>query len=238
MDSGCCLQLLEDGDSKSKTASNMFTETEGLKDNLSGDEEVKNQLAFGIEAILSRNNAPHAGTNKMILNKEEEGECEVKREREESKPEHLTRTSITMPHISPLSSSSSFTSYSSLWSDDKRSGSTSPPSDELRRPFLSSLTSSSSSLRIAAPEQGEEKLLRPMLPFLLPHNLSLRRHRVDRSLLNSTECFCQNNEFEMAPKKHQQIMFRKPRTPFSPEQLATLENSYRRRYNLCYGQRI
>ena len=197
MDSGCCLQLLEDGDSKSKTASNMLTETEGLKDNLSGDEEVKNQLAFGIEAILSRNNAPHAGTNKMILNKKE-GECEVKREREESKPDHLTRTPITMPHISPLSSStsltsstssSSFTSYSSLWSDDKRSGSTSPPSDELRRPFLSSLTSSSSSLRIAAPEQGEEKLLRPMLPFLLPHNLSLRRHRVDRSLLNSTECF-------------------------------------------------
>ena len=43
MDSGCCLQLLEDGDSKSKTASNMFTETEGLKDNLSGDEEDKNQ---------------------------------------------------------------------------------------------------------------------------------------------------------------------------------------------------
>ena len=200
MDSGCCLQLLEDGDSKSKTASNMFTETEGLKDNLSGDEEVKNQLAFGIEAILSRNKAPHARTNKMILNKEE-GECEVKREREESKPDHLTRTPITMPHISPLSSStsptssSSFTSYSSLWSDDKRSGSTSPPSDELRRTFLSSLTSSSSSLRIAAPEQGEEKLLRPMLPFLLPHNLSLRRHRVDRSLLNSTECFCQNNEF-------------------------------------------
>ena len=195
MDSGCCLQLLEDGDSKSKTASNMFTETEGLKDNLSGDEEVKNQLAFGIEAILSRNNAPHAGTNKMILIKEEEGACEVKREREESKPEHLTP--ITMPHISPLSSStsptssSSFTSYSSLWSDDKRSGSTSPPSDELRRTFLSSLTSSSSSLRIAAPEQGEEKLLRPMLPFLLPHNLSLRRHRVDRSLLNLTECFCQ-----------------------------------------------
>ena len=197
MDSGCCLQLLEDGDSKSKTASNMFTETEGLKDNLSGDEEVKNQLAFGIEAILSRNKAPHARTNKMILNKEER-ECEVKREREESKPEHLTP--ITMPHISPLSSSasstsstssSSFTSYSSLWSDDKRSGSTSPPSDELRRPFSSSLTSSSSSLRIAAPEQGEEKLLRPMLPFLLPHNLSLRRHRVDRSLLNLTECVCQ-----------------------------------------------
>ena len=89
MDSGCCLQLLEDGDSKSKTASNMFTETEGLKGNLSGDEEVKNQLAFGIEAILSRNKAPHARTNKMILNKEE-GECEVKREREESKPDHLT----------------------------------------------------------------------------------------------------------------------------------------------------
>ena len=210
MDSGCCLQLLEDGDSKSKTASNMFTETEGLKDNLSGDEEVKNQLAFGIEAILSRNKAPHARTNKMILNKEE-GECEVKREREESKPDHLTRTPITMPHISPLSSSpsstsstssTSYTSYSSLWSDDKRSGSTSPPSDELRRPFSSSLTSSSSSLRIAAPEQGEEKLLRPMLPFLLPHNLSLRRHRVDRSLLNSTECFCQNNEIEMASKKN------------------------------------
>ena len=196
MDGGCCLQLLEDGNSKSKTASNMFTETEGLKDNLSGDEEDKNQLAFGIEAILSRNKAPHARTNKMILNKEE-GECEVKREKEESKPDHLTRTPITMPHISPLSSStsptssSSFTSYSSLWSDDKRSGSTSPPSDELRRTFLSSLTSSSSSLRIAAPEQGEEKLLRPMLPFLLPHNLSLRRHRVDRSLLNLTECFCQ-----------------------------------------------
>ena len=111
MDGGCCLQLLEDGDSKSKTASNMFTETEGLKDNLSGDEEVKNQLAFGIEAILSRNNAPHAGTNKMILNKEE-GECEVKREREESKPEHMNRIPITMSHISPLSSSTSLTSSS------------------------------------------------------------------------------------------------------------------------------
>ena len=183
----------------------MFTETEGLKDNLSGDEEVKNQLAFGIEAILSSNKAPHARNNKMILNKEE-GECEVKREREESKPDPLARTLSTMPHISPLSSStsstssSSFTSYSSLWSDDKRSGSTSPPSDELRRPFLSSLTSSSSSLRIAAPEQGEEKLLRPMLPFLLPHNLSLRRHRVDRSVLNSTECFCQKNSLKWHKK--------------------------------------
>lgn len=175
-------------------------------DQLSPSKDVKKRLSFGIEAILgptkhSSDNPQQLKTNKIT------SEPLVKHEvKEEPKDEELSQHDqqeeevfqshqqpVNFPfsysHYFPLTpSSSSLSSSSSSWSDERRSGSTSPPLQELRRPFLPSSSSSSTSLLSSSSSPSslmmseEEKLTRPMLPFLLPHSLSLRRHRIDRSV--------------------------------------------------------
>ena len=210
MEGGCCDQRSED-ESRIDSNNQMSTDLTRQDGNiLSTSKDVKKHLAFGIEAILgnptkqSSNNLPQLNANNNItselLIKEEK--CEVKEEPEDEKLSHLSQIHrpVNFPfpfsHYFPLTSSSSSlsSSSSSCWSDERRSGSTSPPLQELRRPSmpsssssssLSSSSSSSSSLSSSSlMKSEEEKLRRPMLPFLLPHTLSLRRHRIDRSVEN------------------------------------------------------
>ena len=174
MEGGCCDQLENQSRDELNNKVPIDSSTSRQDEERSTAKDVKKSLAFGIEAILAT--AKHSDDQKENIVKEEKFDVKVDMEEEDSS--RLSHHPINFPfsysNYYPLTSSSS-SSSSSSWSDEKRSGSTSPPLQEMRRPFLSS---SSSSLSSTVSE--EEKLTRPMLPFLLPHTLSLRRHRIDR----------------------------------------------------------
>ena len=172
-------------------------------DQLSPSKDVKKRLSFGIEAILgptkhSPDNPQQLKTNNITSEplikhevKEEPKDEELSQHDQQEEAFQSHHQAVNFPfsysHYFPLTSSSSSLSSSS-WSEERRSGSTSPPLQELRRPFLPSSSSSSTSLSSSSSSPSslmmseEEKLTRPMLPFLLPHSLSLRRHRIDRSV--------------------------------------------------------
>ena len=172
-------------------------------DQLSPSKDVKKRLSFGIEAILgptkhSPDNPQQLKTNNITSEplvkhevKEEPKDEELSQHDQQEEAFQSHHQAVNFPfsysHYFPLASSSSLSSSSS-WSDERRSGSTSPPLQELRRPFLPSSSSSTTSLLSSSSSPSslmmseEEKLTRPMLPFLLPHSLSLRRHRIDRSV--------------------------------------------------------
>ena len=175
MEGGCCDQLENQSRDELNNKAPIDSSESRQDEEPSTAKDVKKSLAFGIEAILAT--AKHSDDQKETKNIVKEEKFEVKEDIEEEDSSRLSHHPINFPfsysNYYPLTSSSS--SSSSSWSDEKRSGSTSPPFQEMRRPFLSS---SSSSLSSTVSE--EEKLTRPMLPFLLPHTLSLRRHRIDR----------------------------------------------------------
>ena len=183
MEGGCCDQLEKQSRDELNNKAPIDSSTSRQDEEPSTAKDVKKSLAFGIEAILAT--AKHSDDQKETKNIVKEEKFEVKEDIEEEDSSRLSHHPINFPfsysNYYPLTSSSS----SSSWSDEKRSGSTSPPLQEMRRPFLSSSSSclslsSTSSSSLSSTVSEEEKLTRPMLPFLLPHTLSLRRHRIDR----------------------------------------------------------
>ena len=169
MEGGCCDQLENQSRDELNNKAPIDSSTSRQDEEPSTAKDVKKSLAFGIEAILAT--AKHSDDQKENIVKEEK--FDVKEEEDSSRlSHHPINFPFSYSNYYPLTSSSS---SSSSWSDEKRSGSTSPPLQEMRRPFLSS-----SSTSLSSTVSEEEKLTRPMLPFLLPHTLSLRRHRIDR----------------------------------------------------------